>query len=257
MKKILITGKSGYIAKELYKYLKDKYKITTIGREDFSLEDPEATDEFFSNKLYDVVIHTAIIGGNRLYKDSIKCFNSNVNIFLNIIKNKNKFKRLINFGSGAQFSLNPKFYGLSKKMINEIIQYVDDVYDLRIYGVFNENELDSRFIKSAIKRNLKKQNISIFENKFMDYIYMEDLCALVDYYIEADKPQKEIDCCYENKVTLFNIAKLINKISDFKSDINIESHTYYDYIGSKNKLPIKTIGLVEGIRKTFSILKDE
>tara|TARA_A100000171_G_C2119684_1_gene140031 strand:- start:616 stop:1389 length:774 start_codon:yes stop_codon:yes gene_type:complete len=257
MKKILITGKSGYIAKELYKHLKGKYEVTTIGREDFSLEDTEATDEFFSNKLYDVVIHTAIIGGNRLYKDSVKCFNSNVDIFLNILKNKNKFKRLINFGSGAQFSLNPKFYGLSKRMINEIIKYVDDAYELRIYGIFNENELDSRFIKSAIKSNLQKQNITIFENKFMDYIYMEDFCSLVEYYIEANKPQKEMDCCYEDKITLFNIAETINKISGFESNINIESHTYYDYIGSKNKLPIKTIGLVEGIRKTFSILKNE
>ena len=257
MKKILITGKSGYIASELKKYFFNKYEITIIGREDFSLEDEKETNKFFQKSFYDVVIHSAILGGNRLYPDSIECLKTNINIFLNILNNKNNFGKLINFGSGAQFTLSPKYYGLSKKLINGFIKETENFYDLRIYGVFNENELESRFIKRSIKSNLCKENIHIFNNKMMDYIYMDDLCSLVEYYIKENNPPKEIDCCYKDKVTLFNIAQYINSISDFKSKIKLESHSYDHYIGPKIKLPIKVIGLQEGIKRTFKKINNK
>ena len=255
--KILITGKSGYIASEISKYLSSKYEVTTIGREDFSLEDENETNKFFQKSFYDVVIHSAILGGNRLYPDSIECLKTNINIFLNILNNKNNFGKLINFGSGAQFTLSPKYYGLSKKLINGFVKETENFYDLRIYGVFNENELESRFIKKSIKSNLCKENINIFNNKMMDYIYMDDLCSLVEYYIKENNPPKEIDCCYKDKVTLFNIAQYINSISDFKSKIKLESHSYDHYIGPKINLPIKVIGLEEGIKRTFKRINNK
>ena len=124
--KILITGKSGYIASEISKYWSSKHEVTTIGREDFSLEDEKETNKFFQKSFYDVVIHSAILGGNRLYPDSIECLKTNINIFLNILNNKNNFGKLINFGSGAQFTLSPKYYGLSKKLINGFIKETEN-----------------------------------------------------------------------------------------------------------------------------------
>ena len=144
MKKILITGKSGYIATQLKKYFCNKYEITTIGREDFCIEDEQECEKFFNKSYYDAVIHTAIVGGSRFYPDDMDCLKSNINIFLNILNNKNNFGKLINFGSGAQFNLIPKYYGLSKKLINSFIKENSNFYDLRIYGVFNENEIDTR-----------------------------------------------------------------------------------------------------------------
>ena len=257
MKKILITGKSGYIATELRKYLSAKHEITAIGREDFSLENTVKTDEFFNKSFYDVVIHSAIVGGNRVYPDNINCLKSNINIFLNILKNKKNFGKLLNFGSGAQFTLQPKYYGLSKKLINNFIHETENFYDLRIYGVFDENEPETKFIKRSIKSNLAKEKISIFNNKMMDYIYMPDLCSLVEYYIESKNPKKEIDCCYKDKLTLFNVANFINSISDFKSKIEVESYSYDHYIGPKIDLPVKVLGLKKGLKKTFKQIKNQ
>ena len=62
---------------------------------------------FFSDKCYDVVIHCAVMGGNRLFKDSFECFKTNVEMFLNLKENKHKFDKLLHFGSGAEFSLTP------------------------------------------------------------------------------------------------------------------------------------------------------
>jgi hypothetical protein len=53
MKKILITGGNGYIARSLYNALKEDYEISLITRKDFDLTSFEATNKFFDGKSFD------------------------------------------------------------------------------------------------------------------------------------------------------------------------------------------------------------
>ena len=57
-------------------------------------------------------------------------------------------------------------------------------------------------------------------------------------------------------VTLYNIAQFINSISDFQSKIELQSHSYDHYIGPQKNLPIETLGLEEGIKRTFEKIKN-
>ena len=188
------------------------------------------------------------MGGNRMFKDSFECFQTNMDMFLNLCQYKHRFKKLIHFGSGAEFSLNPYYYGYSKRIISHIISETENFYNLRIFGVFDENDLNSRFIVNSIVNKNMGNDIEIYENKFMDFIYMKDLISLVEHYMHMINLPKEIDCCYEEKLTLYNIANMINDLSDTKSKINIHKFSYQSYIGSQNPLPIKMIGLKQGIK---------
>ena len=70
---ILITGGNGYIAKSLSDGLwrgMNRHHITSITRNDFDLTDREATNKWFEDKYFDVVIHTAVVGGSRLHNDN-------------------------------------------------------------------------------------------------------------------------------------------------------------------------------------------
>ena len=49
---------------------------------------------------------------------------------------------------------------------------------------------------------------------------------------------------------------MINDLSDTKSKINIHKFSYQSYIGSQNPLPIKMIGLKQGIKNTYKIIKN-
>ena len=82
---ILITGGNGYIAKAMHKYFSNSISIT---RKDFDLTDREATDKWFENKYFDVVIHTAVVGGSRLKKDDGNTFYQNIQMFYNLLNNK-------------------------------------------------------------------------------------------------------------------------------------------------------------------------
>lgn len=249
--KILITGGNGYIAKSLLNAYKDKYDITTITRQDFDLTDGLSTKAFFANKYFDVVIHAAIKGGSRLEKDNGDIFYYNLLMYDNLVDCKDHFAKLITFGSGAEITQPKSPYGFSKRIIRDSILSHDGFYNLRIFAVFDENEDDRRFIKSNIKRYLNRQPMQIFENKKMDFFYMQDLINLVRYYITFDGLPKEIDCVYEQKYSLLDISNIINETLVHKVDlIYKQEECLENYTGQYINL-IDYNGINYGIKKTL------
>jgi GDP-L-fucose synthase len=253
--RILLTGSNGYIARSFYSKLKHKYDITCLNRDSVDLTDSNKVDKFFTqNDFFDCVIHAAIKGGNRLIKDSSDTLDQNLQMYFNLIRNKHKFSRFINFGSGAELYQKHTFYGLSKAAIRESILEKNNFFNIRIFGVFDENEENRRFIKNSILNYINKKDITIHQDKKMDFFYMEDLLSLIDFYINSSEPPKEIDCSYENSYFLSDIANTINKLSDYRCNIIIENNERpADYIGAHQKT-IKLLGLFDGIKTTYQKL---
>lgn len=237
MMNILITGGNGFIASNLKNKLSD-HQITSISRADFDLRNPEETNTFFKDKKFDVVLHTAVIGGNRLVEDSKDCVYENSIMAINLIRNMKSWSRLIHFGSGAELdrmkdiqgNTNNIFnripidaYGLSKNIICRMMYGYENIYNLRIFNVFALNEADRRMIKSNIKNYLNGNPIVIHQDKFMDFFYIDDLEKIVRLYLNGNNLPREIDCVYENKTKLSDVANIINNLSDKKVPIEIHS----------------------------------
>jgi GDP-L-fucose synthase len=253
--KILITGTNGYIGKSLYNALKDKYEVTTITRQDFDLTAIQPMIEFFKDKYFDVVLHCAIVGGSRLKEDNWEVMDINLCMYYNLIQCQAHYNKLINFGSGAEIYASSTPYGLSKLVIKNSIANIPNFYNLRVFGVFDENELDTRFIKANIKRYINKEPIIIYQDKYMDFIYMLDLVKIVEYYINNKGP-KEINCNYNKTFTLKETANVINNLNNYKVEIKIEQENFGDnYIDNYLHLEIDFIGLKQGIIETYKKLK--
>jgi len=260
MTKILITGGNGYIAKELRRYLQYDYEVVSISRSDFDLSSYDATKKWFNNKSFDIVIHTAISGGSRLKEDGPDVLDNNIRMIYNLIDNKNKFNKFINFSSGAEIFKPNEPYGLSKKVISNILPIAFNNYlNIRIYNIFNENEKETRFIKSNIIRYIKKESMIIYNNKIMDFFYINDLLTIIKLYIKNELNSiKEIDCTYAQTFSLLNVAQMINNLSAHKVKIILNDNSNIDpYSGHYNNIldSIPIIGLEEGIKRTHSILE--
>lgn len=254
--KILITGGNGYIAKSITNSLWEKYHILSPGREELDLLDSKSVDTFFEGKYFDVVIHTATVGGSRLKEEDETVSFYNLIMFYNLIRKKEQFNKLISFGSGAEFVKAYSPYGFSKKIINKLIHKYDNFYNLRIYAVFDEKEKDTRFIKSNIQRYINNQPMVVHQDKLMDFIYMPDLISIVEYYITHIDLLKEVDCIYDDPYSLSSISKQINNMSSNKVPINTEDPSPGEnYIGTYNELPITYIGLEQGIKNVYNRLK--
>jgi nucleoside-diphosphate-sugar epimerase len=252
MKTVLITGSNGYIASSLNRALMDRYNVVNISRKDFDLTDVRETFEWFNSRYFDIVIHCAGRGGSRLTEDKIDVLDDNLNMYYNLLRHKSHYNKFINIGSGAEL-YGSGYYALSKKVICESVLNHDNFYNLRVFGIFDENELDTRFIKANILRYINRQPMIIHNDKYMDFFYMKDFVSLVEYYIETETLDKEIDCCYAEQYRLSDIAHIINQLDEWTSHIDCGDVLSQNYTGA-HSLPISCQGLETGIKEVYKKL---
>jgi nucleoside-diphosphate-sugar epimerase len=248
----LVTGKNGYVGSSIINKLKAyNYDVIGVGRDDFDLTDRESTNNYFKDKDFDVIIHTAICGGSRLVHDGNDVLANNLKMFYNLMANAHKFKQLISFGSGAELHYPSDPYGLSKSIIADAIDSHSKLNNIRIFGVFDENELDTRFIKSNLTNYINKEPMVIHQNKLLDFIYMDDLVTIINFII-LNPSIKSIDCCYKKSYTLREIADYINTLDNHCCKIKVNHKTLGNhYKGQFVDYNLNLIGLKQGINKTY------
>lgn len=252
---ILITGGNGYIAQSLYTALKDIHSITLVNRSTFDVTNQRQVNEWFIDKYFDVVIHTAISGGSRLKEETTTVLDQNLQMYYNLLNNRDHYGKFITFGSGAELYSQNTFYGLSKHIIRTSLLDKDDFYNIRIFAVFDEHELPTRFIKANLLRYINKQPMQIFQDKKMDFFYMEDFINLVRQYVEQNDLLKEINCTYERTYNLSDITEFINTLGSHTVNVNIQSeYVGLDYYGKNGYSTIPTTGLFNGIRSVYEKL---
>jgi GDP-L-fucose synthase len=260
--KILITGGNGVVGSYLVKKLKD-HDLYKPSSKFLDFADREHVDGFFnSHSKFDVVIHCAIRGGSRLKVDRWNVLDDNIKMYYNILHNRHKYNKLISFGSGAEIHQLNTPYGISKNAVAKSIIDQDNVYNLRIYSLFGDGEFDTRFIRANLLRYTNKESMEFYQNKLMDFFYMEDLWKLVKYYIDTENPPKEVDCSYKfAEKNLFNILEKINTLDEHKVSIldrTSEHEKQSDYIGNPetlSNLPIELIGLDNGLKLEYEKYK--
>jgi dTDP-4-dehydrorhamnose reductase len=254
--KILITGANGYIGKTLYNSLNTKYDVIPLSRKELDVTNLKQVKDYLKHKYFDVVIHCAVEGGLRLEPEHSYILDSNLKMYYNLLECKDHFNKFFYFGSGAEEQ--DTFYGLSKKVLNQSIQGKDNFHNIRIFAVFNENELESKFVKTNIYNYITRKDVQIFQNKYMDFFYMDDLITLMNYCITTNNLPKEINCSYNYSPTLYDVVQIINNLSDYKVNINIEEWGMAPlFNGSFTDLGLNYIGLEQGIKNVYNKLKNE
>lgn len=246
--RILITGKNGYIGSSLISKLDS---TTGVGRDDFDLTDRESTNNYFKDKYFDVIIHTAICGGSRLKEDGNDVLANNIKMFYNLMTNAHKFGQLISFGSGAELNWPSDPYGLSKAIIANTIDSHSKLNNIRIFGIFDENELGTRFIKTCLENYKNKEPIVIHQNKLFDFIHMDDLVTIINFII-LNPSIKTIDCCYEESYTLKEIANYITTLDNHNCEIKVnKTNQGIPYIGHFKDYKLNLIGLKQRINNIY------
>jgi nucleoside-diphosphate-sugar epimerase len=269
---ILVTGAKGYIARNLIRLL-PQYNFTKVDHENVDLTDTKSVNNLFLNKYFDVVIHTAVSGGKRIRKQDPNCLYDNIVMHNNLIRNEEKFSKFIHFGSGAEFDRNTNIdeksvlensfpndaYDLSKNIIARTSSSNPKFYNVRIYNVFNYDELDTRMIKSNILRYIKKEPMKIHQDKIMDFFFMDDLIKILEFIIEDKLSNKTINCCYRNHYNLTEIAHIINNLSEHNVPIDIDDTqigtSYYGQCNIPENIKLK--GLFFGIKDSYEKILEE
>jgi GDP-L-fucose synthase len=253
-KTILITGSTGFIGKNILDHQKEKYVLLTPTHKDLDLLSQSDVKRYFTLHDIDTIIHCANFGGSRKKQPKGDVLEKNLRMFFNIAENKDRFVRLINLGSGAEYNKSRtlqnmsenefgKFipldeYGFSKYIISKYIEKTEHMYCLRLFGIFGKYEdYEFKFISNAIVKNLLHMPITIRQNVNFSWIYVEDFLNILEYFL-THTPKKSIyNITPPSTSDLVSIAHLINSNSDFSSEICIENEGLnLEYSGNNTQL---------------------
>jgi nucleoside-diphosphate-sugar epimerase len=274
---ILVTGGSGFLGRHIIKHYSGKHNILSPTSSALDLSHPDQLQEFLQYNKTDVVIHTAIRGGKRGDTEDLESFVTNLKMYENIKSNSDRFKKVINFCSGAAFDRNlgvqrareqeiidafPRdYYGLAKNLIAKDIKNNNGKFiNLRLFGCFGLYENNNRFIKNNLVRSLNGLPIEIHQNKHMDFFWVMDLLRVLDYVLLEDF-EKPFDCnmCYGKKHSLVDIGNMIKYLTNNPHNIILNQEGLAkSYIGSSQKidgLSLKLKGLEYGIKAMYDELK--
>ena len=267
---IILFGSNGYIGRSIINSSVKDVVFFHGNRQTINLFDKELIKTFIKQNKIDCVIHCAIQGTSRLKTEDANSFYNNILIFENLYYCRNLLHKVINLASGAEFDREtnidfineeniferiPKdYYGLSKNIIAKKTLTTNNFFNLRLFGCFDENELDSRFIKTCILKSKQNETITIHEDKIMDFFYIQDLISIVKYFLLVNPVYQDINLSYKNKYKLSEIAKKIINETNSKSNIIIQKENGLNYNGNFDKLlslPITLQGIEKSLKTTI------
>lgn len=277
--KVLITGGSGFVGTNLIKGLGCKFEVLAPSSQELNLLDDKVVREYLKKNRFDIILHTATWNATKTSnKDTSKVLEHNLKMFFNIERCKDIYGKLIVYGSGADFSRSywtgkmsenyfdsyvpDEQYGYSKYIINKCIEKSDNIYNLRLFGVYGPYEdWKIRFISNAICRVLFNMPILIRKNVYFDYLYIDDLVDITQKFFSSKPDFKVYNICTAQRYDLKNIAKkvLVYLNSDQKIIVD-EEGLGNEYTGDNSRFETE-FGLFDyttiddGIKKLISWYK--
>ena len=235
--KILLTGGSGFIGRNIREsFLAEKYEILSPSSKELNLADEESVDAFFKNNSIDLVVHAAVKPSHRNAKDFSNLFYTNTRMFFNLERHKDEYQKMLVLGSGAIYDMRhyrPKVkeaewtnhipadeHGYCKYVCEKVIEHSSNIFDLRIFGIFGKYEdYAIRFISNAICKTLFDLPITIKQNRKFDYLYVNDLMPILDWFINNNPQKKSYNITPDCAISLYDLAIMVRDISN--SDVPI------------------------------------
>lgn len=265
MKKMLILGVTGFIGKTLREYYieNNNYKVYSPTSMELNLLEQESVYEYLQINKFDIIIHAANYGiGQDKNKDKNKILENVIRMFLNLQACKDLYGKLIHLGSGAEYdkqhpiisvreSEMGKFipidqYGLAKYVINDITEKSDNIYNLRLFGIFGKYEYwPVKFVSNICCKAVKGLPLTIRQNVIFDYLWIDDFCRIMDWFIENKPMYHTYNITTNNKIDLLTLCNKVKEVSNKDLPVYVcRDGMGFEYTGNNDRL-IKELGHFE------------
>jgi UDP-glucose 4-epimerase len=240
MKKVLITGNSGYIGSHLTRMLKDEYEVHGLDRvlpqlAPHTFYHCDINRHFQLEEEFDAVVHlAALVNVGESEKQPIQYYITNLNGTMNVI-NKIKTKNFIFASTGAAESCESA-YGVSKRAAEDVVRSYSEMTSMD-YTIFRfYNVIGSTAVKptnpDGLFYNLIKARetgeFTIYGDDYntgdgtciRDYVHVNEICNSIKTAIE--KPSGQVECLGHGKgYTVREMVTIFESVNNCKFDITI------------------------------------
>lgn len=290
MAKVLITGGTGFIGRQVTKeLLKRGHEVhalvyppfaperNNLVQHEMNLLDNKAVDDFLAKHSFENLIHLAWYVGP-------KCHVSNLNMdwiiaTLNLLQSFQKYggKKFVGAGTVSEYEYkygylledetptDPKtLYGNGKNAVYNVAkvfcaQNGIDFKWPRIFNLYGPNEKPQRLMPSVINACLRGEDVKVSDClKFQDYLHVEDTARGIVDVFEKDI-SGAVNICSGKPVQLREIVTKIAELTDFKGKIlwGAVPAAFGDDLVVGNNEKLKSVGwkpqysLEEGLKMTI------
>lgn len=271
--KVLLTGANGFIGRNLKEKLAGAYDVACPSRRQLDLLDAGAVEEYVTDGCFDVVIHAANTNNTKHQNVSpYESLDGNLRMFFNLERCKDRYGKMYYFGSGAEYDaahyipdmaedffdtyVPKEAYGFSKYVMAKSCRPDGNIYDLRLFGVYGKyEEWHRRFISNAICRALKNLPITLSQNVYFDYLWVDDLAKIMQWFLEHEPKHRHYNVCRGEKIDLYTLARKVRQQLDSDCEIIVGKPGFKrEYTGCNRRLKdemgeITFAGWDETIRK--------
>ena len=242
MKKILITGSSGYIGSHLCEMLGEQYEVHGL-----DMVDPRVSlNEFYRCDIrkpflvpgdieFDAVIHlAALVNVGESEQKPISYYITNLNGTMNVV-NKIKTKNFIFASTGAAVSCESA-YGISKRAAEDVVREFCTLHRPTPYTIFRfYNVIGSTVVAptnpDGLMYNLMKARetgeFTIYGKDYeqsvdgtcvRDYVHVNEICDALMLAIE--RPSNSVECLGHGVgYTVNEIVNMFQKVNDVDFDV--------------------------------------
>lgn len=249
---ILLTGGSGFIGRNLREGLSGSYQIFVPSHRELDLLESNQLTTYVKQHQIDTIIHSAVYSALADGRDAGMV--SDLRMFAQLVQVAPRMKKIIYFGSGAEYGkqrdlvkvsesdwgshIPEDAYGIAKYMMQSVTRREPQLLNLRPFGIYGPYEdYRSKFISNAIVKHLLHLPIVIKQNVIFDYLDVADLGNIVDHFLTNDHKFADYNVTPTQATSLVEIAQMINLVG--KRDAPIQVLTpglNYQYTGDNTRL---------------------
>jgi UDP-glucose 4-epimerase len=253
--KLLITGGSGFIGRNLAQQYVSRFEMAAPNRTELNLLDTAAVREYLDRHRFDAVIHAATERSNRGLVSGPELLERNCRMFFNLARNSQAFGRMLFLSSGAVYGrehwrphmhedyfdahVPADDYGFSKYVCAKAVESMDRVYELRLFGVFGPHEdWRVRFVSNACCRAVWGLPVIIRRNVRFDYLDVEDLGWILESLLSKHLQRSQYNVCTGRSLDLATLAQSVVRASGKDLPVVVKNEGMgNEYSGNASRMP--------------------